>query len=710
MPISLYRKYRPQTFDQVVGQDQIERTLRNAVAEGNMSHAYLFCGPRGTGKTTTARLLAKALLCESGPTANPCGQCAQCQQVASGTHPDVYELDAASRTGVDNVREEIIERVDYAPTSGRYKIYIIDEVHMLSTGAFNALLKTLEEPPAHVIFILCTTDPRKVIDTVVSRCQRFDFHRIGSAEIVANLRMIADNEGIQCEDAALEMIARSSLGGMRDAITTFEQLSVFTGKNITAQAAEGLLGEVQQTQLSEICGLIATRNLAGCFAWVATFVEGGTDIAVLAHDLTAYMRNLYVVSLTGGVGVDDVTGEELEVYRQRARLFEGPERLARILMILADLNMELRNATDPRLSLELALMRMAHPTTDLTLEALAERIEALESALAHGQFAAQAAAPAPVIPQMPPAASAAPVVPRPAPMPEAAAPAPAKPAAQPAVPVAAPAPAAPAQSATSALDQAVVTRKWAEAARIIGASKKSLAGALPSVRALLDAGGDSIVLELPQGSTLMRNMLDSSDNRKLIGDTIAKIFGRPVRYTLTMSTTAPPPPPAMPVEEAPSEDLFEVSAPEEPEPEYEPDLEPAPAPAVPEVASAPAELEPVPAPAAAEPAPAPAEPAPAPAPESAPEPVSAAPAASPEPYDEYVFDDDDEDEYVPDFEDDAYDDGFGGGYADDGGAEQGSDSPAGNANDGEVSDELPADLANMIFGAFDRAHGDEPNA
>ena len=195
MALSLYRKYRPEVFEDVVGQEHVEKTLMNAIAEGSVAHAYLFCGPRGTGKTTSARLLAKALLCENGPTVSPDGTCPQCLEIAQGTHPDVNELDAASRTGVDNVREEIIGRVNFAPTRGRYKIYIIDEVHMLSTAAFNALLKTLEEPPDHVVFILCTTDPHKVPETIQSRCQRFDFRRFSIEEIVSYLKRICAGEG-----------------------------------------------------------------------------------------------------------------------------------------------------------------------------------------------------------------------------------------------------------------------------------------------------------------------------------------------------------------------------------------------------------------------------------------------------------------------------------------------------------------------------------
>ena len=213
MAEALYRKYRPQVFEDVMGQEPIERTLKNAIAQDKVSHAYLFCGPRGTGKTTTARLLAKALLCQAGPTPEPDGTCEDCQLIAEGLHPDVYELDAASRTGVENVCEEIISRVQFAPTRGRSKIYIIDEVHMLSVAAFNALLKTLEEPPSHVVFVLCTTDPQKVPETIHSRCQRFDFRRIAPESMVSRLGAICIAEGVEFEGEALDLVAHRAEGG-----------------------------------------------------------------------------------------------------------------------------------------------------------------------------------------------------------------------------------------------------------------------------------------------------------------------------------------------------------------------------------------------------------------------------------------------------------------------------------------------------------------
>ena len=267
---SLYRKYRPLTFDSVVGQQHIVSTLEHAITEGRLSHAYLFCGPRGTGKTTMARILAKALLCRNAEAARaegasgcmPDGTCEECELIAEGNHPDVYELDAASRTGVDNVREEIINSVNFAPVRGKYKIYIIDEVHMLTTAAFNALLKTLEEPPAHVIFVLCTTDPQKILETILSRCQRFDFHRIGNEDIEHRLSYVCEQEGFDYDDEALAIVARHAKGGMRDALSTLEQLSVFGNGAVHADDARSLLGEVSDQILGEFARAIAERDIA----------------------------------------------------------------------------------------------------------------------------------------------------------------------------------------------------------------------------------------------------------------------------------------------------------------------------------------------------------------------------------------------------------------------------------------------------------------
>lgn len=463
MAEALYRKYRPQIFEDVVGQEQIERTIKNAIEQDKVSHAYLFCGPRGTGKTTTARLLAKALLCEKGPTPDPDGTCEDCQMIAEGVHPDVYELDAASRTGVENVREEIINRVQFAPTRGRYKVYIIDEVHMLSIAAFNALLKTLEEPPDHVVFILATTDPQKVPETIHSRCQRFDFRRISNESIVSRLGAVCVAEGVEFEGDALDLIAHHAGGGMRNALTSLEQTIAFGEGKVTLAVAERMLGGVDSGDLANIVQALGKRDAAACFNWVAEFVESGSDLAQFARELAQHVRNLYVMSLAGTDVALDVSASERRQLADELPLF-GTDRLARMLQVLGDVMAELKTSTNPRLSFEIGCTRMVRPEGDLTLAALAERVEALErSGVA---VASPAAAAAPVSAPHPAAAApaaaapaahvaapepAAPAVPAPAPV---AAPAAAPQAApRPAAaerPAPAPAPAAPVASAASA--------------------------------------------------------------------------------------------------------------------------------------------------------------------------------------------------------------------------------------------------------------------
>lgn len=435
MAEALYRKYRPSTFEDVVGQEHIERTLKNALEQEKVSHAYLFCGPRGTGKTTMARILAKALLCEKAPTIDPDGTCEECLAIAAGTHPDVYELDAASRTGVENVREEIINRVHYAPTHGSYKIYIIDEVHMLSTAAFNALLKTLEEPPSHVVFILCTTDPQKVPDTIHSRCQRFDFHRLSVDEITARLGAVCVQEGVEFEPEALELISHQAEGGMRNALTSLEQLAAFGEGHVTLDGAHRILGSLDNEGLTEIVQALGKHDAGACFTWVSHYVETGADIAQFVQELAEHMRNLYLMSLTDADVEISASTSAREVMESELELF-GTERLSRALSVLGDLMKELRATTNSRLAFEIALTRLLRPESDLTLESLSERIEELEMKLlstpslayAQGTPAAPVAAgamqtPAPVqsmqqpyTPVQAPTPSAS--VPRPAPAPQ----------------------------------------------------------------------------------------------------------------------------------------------------------------------------------------------------------------------------------------------------------------------------------------------------
>ena len=385
---SLYRKYRPLTFESVVGQQHIVSTLQHAVTEGRLSHAYLFCGPRGTGKTTMARILAKALLCQKAQGDHGCmpdGTCPECEAIAEGTHPDVYELDAASRTGVDSVREEIINSVNFAPVRGTYKVYIIDEVHMLTTQAFNALLKTLEEPPSHVVFVLCTTDPQKLLDTILSRCQRFDFHRISNEDILARMRYVCEQEGFSYDEEALEIVAKHARGGMRDALSTLEQLSVFGGGSVRLADARSLLGEVSLTILAQFASGIASRDVVELFGLVRTQVDEGNDLMELTRDLVGHVRDVYTAFVAGAKPeLLDCTPEEAAALKEEASLFENADRLARVLTVLDDAALEMRNASDMRLVLEIALTRLARPESDLTLEALAERLDRLEARIASG--------------------------------------------------------------------------------------------------------------------------------------------------------------------------------------------------------------------------------------------------------------------------------------------------------------------------------------
>ena len=528
---SLYRKYRPQTFESMVGQKHIVSTLQNALTDGRMAHAYLFTGPRGTGKTTTARLLAKALMCEAGggaATAHPDGTCEQCQEIARGTHPDVYELDAASRTGVDNVRDEIINRVAFAPTQGRYKVYVIDEVHMLTTAAFNALLKTLEEPPAHVVFVLCTTDPQKIPETVLSRCQRLEFHRISDADIAERLEFVCTSEGFEYDSGALALVARHARGGLRDALSTLETLSVHGRGTVRVEDARELLGEVADDTLSGMAELVAARDVAGCFARVDEMSSRGMDIEQYVRDFTRHMRNVYVAAVAGKGALRDAARPE-EFVAQAAK-FGGADRLAYILDLLGGLEDTLRTSTDQRLDFEVALARMARPKADLSLEALAARVEALEAELAAVKAGGVAVASVPVAATQPAAApaggagrlgggAAAPAagskLPSFARMPQQSAAAPA-PAAQPAAP-AAPAPAAQPAAPSApvpAVQPAAMTASAPVAQRAVSQtpSAPAQAGAsqLPSFARMPQQGAASAAPTAPQPAASQQSVVPAA--------------------------------------------------------------------------------------------------------------------------------------------------------------------------------------------------------
>lgn len=400
----LYRKYRPQKFDELIGQDSISKTLANAVQLNRIAHAYLFTGPRGTGKTSSARIFAKSLNCIEGPTVNPCGKCPNCIDISNSNSVDVIEIDAASNRKVEDARN-LLEKVQFVPVSGKYKIYIIDEVHMLTTEAFNTLLKTLEEPPKNLVFILATTEAHKVLNTIISRCQRFDFHRVSQDEIVSSLKVISAKEGIKIEDKALSIIAKKAFGGMRDAIGLLDQASVIAnqGREIAENDIISLLGSLPENILFDLTNTLANKDAPGLINLINRIIQSSEPVNVI-RELINYFRNLLIVKTSDNLEkvklLIDVSESFLPNIKDQSEQFEVNE-IVQIIEKLSEYEKTIKNTSQQHLWLEVALINICHRYDIQVIRELEQRLEKIEQAVLSGntrEIKPPPAKPAPVNP------------------------------------------------------------------------------------------------------------------------------------------------------------------------------------------------------------------------------------------------------------------------------------------------------------------------
>ncbi|MEA2392884.1 MAG: polymerase subunit gamma/tau [Solirubrobacteraceae bacterium] len=527
---SLYRRHRPRTFADVVGQEHVVRTLRNAVQQGKVHHAYLFVGSRGTGKTSMAKMLAACMNCEHGPTIEPCGRCESCLAIAQATSLDVIEMDAASNNSVDDIRE-LRESVQFAPVSGRSKVYILDEAHMLSSQAWNAFLKTLEEPPPDTIFVLATTEAQKVLPTVVDRCHRFDFARPTVEQIATVITRVSAAEGIDIAPDAVALLARHATGSFRDALGTLEQLVTYTGTNVATDDVLAVLGVAESDLLFDALDAVAAGDARAAWLAAARLADTGRDVSQFLKDLEAHARDLLVVQTLGDVPPElRLTTDRDERLEEQARRVPG-QSLVRLLDLLAEALRTVKDGADARTRLEAALVKAAAPEVDPAARALMARIERLEAALA-GDGGVPPPAPRPPAPtQQPPAADDAA-----ARTPEPAAPAP-EPDPQPErAAAAAPAPVAVA-AAPGELTLDGVRTLWPAVLDALRAENGLLAACLSEAR-VVELRGTEVVVAFAQHDTFNRRMADGVAHRVAVEETLRELAGTHVRIAYELRELA----------------------------------------------------------------------------------------------------------------------------------------------------------------------------